>query len=115
MINSNRQIGGSFRTVNAHHPKVLEIDEWTQIIVTFGSYHANPTGNFGVLISIVINGEEKSTVTPDFPTSLPIPSSNNAKMTIGEGGDFFESFKGSVGLVEIFSPGAVIQTSKYIL
>jgi len=95
------------------HPQTLVISEWTQIIASFGEFQANPTGakNFGY--SIIVNGQEWSDVMLDSPNGgTSTPNTVNAKITIG---DETGSFKGSIGSIEIFTPGAVAQTSKYHL
>jgi len=63
--------------------------------------------------SVLINGEGENRVIGNGFSDGGSPLGTPIEMFIGATNS--ESFKGSIGLVEIFTPGAVVQTSIYHL
>jgi len=111
-IDENRKITAIYGDLNTlTHSKELVVSEWTQIIASFGSYQTSSLGDNGVRISLVVNGEGMSKTSTS--TYKAIPNPTDAQMTIGSVDS--NSFEGSVGLIEIYTPGSIVQTSNYIL
>jgi len=114
-IDEERNLLGHYRgEIFEIHSKPL-LSEWTQIIASFGNFQAKQSNDNALGSSIVVNGKEESYILKSFDADFPLPSHATAEMTIGTTPDAAKSFKGSIGLVEIFTPGAVPQTSKYHL
>jgi len=78
--------------------------------VSFGIFHGNPMGDMGIGSSIIVNGKEESELLTSYDPNPVFPIIKDAEFTIGAINS--ESFKGSIGFIEIFTPGSVIQTSK---
>jgi len=103
---------GSYRGENTPpHSKPLEVSEWTQIIASFGHFEGSDVTTKKAEYFLLVNGEEES-------NELTITNPAISADTLAEffiGARDLESFKGSIGLIEIFTTGAVVQTSKYHL
>ena len=113
-INEDRRILGQYKEKDIRiHPQALVISEWTQIIASFGNFQAFPTGLNALGYSMVINGKEEAVILSSSFADQNLPRIT-VEMTIGTtADDNFKSFRGSIGLVEIFTPGSVTQTSNH--
>ena len=97
------------------HSKALVISEWTQIIATFSHFRLKNANQLWFRFSIIVNGEEESLQKKSSSSQYLSPPtiSNAADAEIIIGG--LDSFRGSIGLVDIFTLGAAVQTGKYYL
>jgi len=95
------------------HSKALVISEWTQIIASFGHFQekSSPVDIKRIEASIIVNGEEENQILSYNYNDVSILTDTRIETFIGGGTDS-DSFKGSIGLIEIFTPGGFVQTSK---
>ena len=70
-------------------------------------------GELAVGSSIIVNGKEENTLLTTSYSDSTKPAITDAEFTIGAINS--KSFEGSIGFIEIFNIGSVIQTSKYHL
>jgi len=113
-VDKDKKIIGEYRGKHntPPHSQALVISEWTQIIVTLGHFQGMQGGYKRIGSSIIINGKEESKLlTLVDPNLGGNPLQDTAEITIGATDS--ESFEGSIGFIEIYSAGAVLQTSKH--
>jgi len=110
-INNYQQIVASYRGYTfSPIGTPLVATQWTQILASFGHIQQKPNGPIETIAYILVNNHG---LNANMPPGPPFPSNTATEITIGSTDS--ESFKGSIGLVEIYTPGAIFQESKYHL
>jgi len=109
-INKDQQIVARYRGYTLPPTGILLASHWTQILASFGHIQQKPNSPMEPIAYILVNNHG---LNANMPPGPPFPSNTASEITIGSTDS--ESFKGTIGLVEIFTPGAIFQECKYHL